>query len=271
MNNLFSYLSDLLFKKENYKIFGPQGGLSTSCTLPKGFDTEKGRCPMVVLMHGFISSKRMPPIPYIAKALAEAGIASISFDFDAHGKSEGDFVDMTISNEILDAKAIYEYACSLPFVSDVALLGHSQGGVVAGMLAGELESAERKPKCLVQLAPAAVLKDDAIAGQCMGKRYDAKNPPEYVNVMFHKLGRKFILEAQQLPIYETSCKYSGNVCLIHGTNDKIVPVDYSRKYNELYPASELHILENEGHFMTKSKAEICSIITSFLRKEFFGA
>ena len=266
---MFAYLSDLLFKKEEYKIFGPNGGLSTKITLPNGFNAESDKCPMVVLMHGFISSKRMPPIPYIANALAEVGIASICFDFDAHGKSEGDFVDMTISSEILDAKAVYEYACSLPYVTDIAFVGHSQGGVVAGMLAGELEMSDRKPKCLVQLAPAAVLKDDAIEGQCMGKRYDAKNPPEYVNVMFHKLGRKFILEAQQLPIYETSCKYSGNVCLIHGTNDKIVPLKYSCRYNELYPSSELHILENEGHFMTKNKAEICSIITSFLRKELF--
>jgi hypothetical protein len=47
------------------------------------------------------------------------------------------------------------------------------------------------------------------------------------------------------------------------------PIKSGCRYNELYPSSELHILENEGHFMTKNKAEICSIITSFLRKELF--
>ena len=130
-------------------------------------------------MHGFISKKEMYPIPAIASALAKNGIASIRFDFNAHGKSEGDFINMTISNEIADAKAVFEYASSLPFVSDIALIGHSQGGVVAGMLSGELENKAVKPKCLVQLAPAAVLKDDAISGQCMHAKYDASNPPEY--------------------------------------------------------------------------------------------
>lgn len=45
---------------------------------------------------------------------------------------------MTVANEIEDAKKVYEYARSLDFVSDIALLGHSQGGVVASMVAGEL-------------------------------------------------------------------------------------------------------------------------------------
>ena len=83
-------------------------------------------------MHGFMSKKEMYPMPAIAKALAKAGIASIRFDFDAHGKSEGRFMDMTISSEIADAKAVLAYARNLPFVTDIALIGHSQGGVVAG-------------------------------------------------------------------------------------------------------------------------------------------
>ena len=203
-------------KRSPYEVFGPQGGISTTLVLPEGFDREKNTCPLVLLMHGFISKKEMYPIPALARALAKAGIASICFDFDAHGKSEGKFIDMTISSEIADAKAVMAYARKLPFVSDIALLGHSQGGVIAGMLAGEMEDLPQRPKCLVLLAPAAVLKDDAIAGRCMHARYDASNPPAYVNVLFHKLGRRFILEAQQLPVYETSSRYSGKVCIIQG-------------------------------------------------------
>ena len=138
----------------------------------------------------------------LAESLAKQGIASICFDFNAHGKSEGEFIDMTIANEISDAKAVFDYVNSLPYVAETVFVGHSQGGVIAGMLAGELEQDPKKPSCLVLLAPAAVLKDDAIAGQCMGKKYDASNPPEYVNVMFHKLGRKFILAAQKLDLLD---------------------------------------------------------------------
>ena len=259
---LFSFLK----RPRTYAVQGPQGGIDTKIVLPEGFDPGKDRCPMVILMHGFIAKKEMYPVPALAKALAAEGIASISFDFDAHGKSEGKFIDMTLSGEVADARAVWEYARQLPYVSRIALAGHSQGGVVAGLLAGELEDKDVKPVCLVQMAPAAVLKDDALKGQCMNAKYDPANPPEFVNVLFHKLGRKFILEAQQYPIYETSTRYTGKVCLIHGAKDKIVPLSYSRKYDELYPDSELHILEKEGHFLGGDKKTVIGIATDFLKK-----
>ena len=258
---IFSFLC----RKPSYEVFGPQGGISTAITLPKGFNPETDKCPMVILMHGFIANKNMAPIKGLAKALAEEGIASIRFDFDAHGKSEGQFINMTIANEIEDARAVLNYVKTLPYVTKIAFAGHSQGGVIAGMLAGELEDSPLKPCCLLQLAPAAVLKDDALAGQCMNARYDASNPPAYVNVFFHKLGRDFILAAQKLPIYETSCRYSGKVCLIHGTKDAIVPVSYSEKYNQGYPDSELHLLEGEGHFMRSR--EVRELSCRFLKEQ----
>ena len=258
-------LFSLFSPRPSYEVFGPHGGISHTLTLPDSFDTSKDKCPLAVLMHGFMSKKEMYPMPAIAKALAQAGIASIRFDFDAHGKSEGKFMDMTISSEIADAQAILAYAHNLPFVTDIVLIGHSQGGVVAGMLAGELENGPDRPKCVVQLAPAAVLKDDAIAGRCMHAKYDASNPPEYVNVFFHKLGRSFILEAQKLPIYEVSAQYSGPVCLIHGDKDKIVPLKYSEHYHQSYKTSELHILKGEGHLMNGDKARLVETITTFLK------
>lgn len=262
---MISKIFNFFRKKEDFKIYGEQGGISSLITLPRNFNPEKDKCPVVILMHGFMSSKKMHPIPELAASLAREGIASISFDFNAHGKSEGDFIDMTIANEISDAKAVLNYVKELPFISSIAFLGHSQGGVIAGMLAGELEDNEHKPKCLALLAPAAVLKDDALAGQCMGAKYDAKNPPEYVNVMFHKLGRKFIKAAQKLDIIGTSCKYTGNVCLIHGSLDKIVPISYSEQYNANYKNSVLHIINEEGHFMRKNKEEISAIVCKFMK------
>ena len=258
-------LCSLFCRRPSYEVFGPQGGLATVLILPAAFDREKDKCPLVILMHGFISRKEAYPLPQIAQALAKEGIASIRFDFDAHGKSEGNFIDMTISNEIADARAVLEYARKLPFVTDVAFVGHSQGGVIAGMLAGQLENQPGRPRCLVQLAPAAVLKDDAIAGQCMFSKYDASNPPEYVNVLFHKLGRKFILEAQKLPIFETSAQYGGPVCLIHGEKDRIVPVSYGKRYHEAYKDSELHLLEKEGHMLNGNKAQVVGLVVDFLK------
>ena len=72
-----------------YAVSGPEGGLAMKVALPDGFNPDKDRCPMVLLMHGIFSSKDFNPMPSLAKALAKAGVASIRFDFDGHGKSEG--------------------------------------------------------------------------------------------------------------------------------------------------------------------------------------
>lgn len=258
-------LNYLFNRKRPYAVHGTQGGISTAITLPEDFNPTTGKCPMAILMHGFMSRKDVHPIPMLAKELAKQGIASIRFDFNAHGKSEGNFVDMTIANEIEDARAVLSYVKTLPYVSKVAFLGHSQGGVIAGMLAGMLEDSPDRPACMVQLASAAVLKDDAIAGQCMNAKYDPSNPPEYVNVMFHKLGRTFILAAQKLPVFETSALYTGPVCLVHGTEDKIVPLRYSKEYDSLYKDSVLHVIEGEGHFLRRKKAQVSSIVVDFLK------
>lgn len=124
---LFLTLTFLGVARE-YKVHGPQGGLAMEVTLPDGFNEDTDKCPMVILMHGIFSSRNIVPIPALARALAKEGIASICFDFGGHWKSEGQMQEMTVGKEIEDALAMWEYAKSLPYVSHIGLLGHSQGG-----------------------------------------------------------------------------------------------------------------------------------------------
>lgn len=91
---------------------------------------------------------------------------------------------MTVPNEIEDAKKVYDYAVKLPAVTSVSLAGHSQGGVVASMTAGILGT--QKIKSLALMAPAAVLREDAIRGILFGQQYDVSNLPEAVADFFHK-------------------------------------------------------------------------------------
>ena len=70
-------------------------------TLPEGFNTTSDSCHMFILMHGIFSSKDYPPMPRIAKALAKEGIASIRFDFDGHGRSEGQMVENVLPESLI--------------------------------------------------------------------------------------------------------------------------------------------------------------------------
>ena len=53
--------------------------------------------------------------------MCDAGIASVRFDMNGSGESDGRFEDMTISSEILDAKAMLNYVESLDFVDSKKL------------------------------------------------------------------------------------------------------------------------------------------------------
>lgn len=252
-----------------YVVSGPEGGLAMKVALPEGLDPAADRCPMVILMHGIFSSKDFNPMPSLAKALARAGIASIRFDFDGHGKSEGRMQDMTIEKEIADAMVIWEYAKSLPFVTRIGFLGHSQGGVIASMTAGRLAATGRHvPDGMVLLAPGSVIKQACQGGKFFNARFDPADPPQYIRCWgTMKLGREYLLTTQQLDIYGTAAAYEGPVLLLHGTKDAIVPMWCSEQYLETYGSrATLVKVDGENHMITRRKKEILSRTVAFFRQ-----
>lgn len=146
----------------------------------------------MIICHGFGGNRDRGTTYMVAKQLPNEGIATLRFDFNGHGQSDGKMKDMTVLNEVEDAKCVYQYAAGLPFVDRerIAMLGASQGGVVTSMAVGELGST--KIKAAVLMCPAAVLRDDCIKGLLMGKRYDPLDPPEVVQVGDKCIGREFI-------------------------------------------------------------------------------
>ena len=248
------------------QIPGPQGAIAYKICIPEDFNPETDQCTMVILMHGIFSSKDYNPMPAIAKGLAKAGIASLRFDFNGHGTSEGRMQDMTIEKEIADAMAVYDYVKALPYVSEIGFLGHSQGGVVASMAAGRLAAqGQDAPKRLVLIAPGAVIKNACQNGKFFNARFDPKDPPEFIRCWgFMKLGREYLLTTQDLDIYGTAAAYEGKVRILHGTKDKIVPMWCSEQYKETYgDRAELVVIKGENHTITNRRDEVVRRIVEF--------
>lgn len=265
---VLALLSTAIFAKD-FQVYGPQGGLAMTVTLPEGFNPETDTCPMVILMHGIFASQHITPMPTIARQLAQAGIASIRFNFGGHWSSEGEMVKMTIENEIAEATAMWQYACSLPYVSKIGLLGHSQGGVVASMTAGRIAASgsQKQPYGLVLIAPASVLKTACNQGSMLGAKFDPKNPPEYVKCFgMMKVSREYILSTQQLDIYGTAEAYNGPVRIIHGSDDTLVPMwcseDFKRTYGE---RAELIVVENENHRISRKTKQVAALVVDFFK------
>ena len=264
-------LTTLSAKAETTKltIDGSKGKLAAVIQKPQ---TAQGQqIPMVILMHGFGGSKdgrggQKAMLEIIADKLEAQGIASIRFDFNGHGESEGEFWQHTVPNEIEDALQVFEYVRDLRYVSTVSVLGHSQGGVVASMVAGKLGA---EIKAAVLMAPAAVLRDDAIRGSTMGATYDPLNlQGDYVEMFGgrQKLGTEYIRTAFNLPIYETAANFKGALCVIHGTGDKVVPYTYGVRYTEQSNNAELYILHGEDHGFSKDMDRATDIAVEFLTR-----
>jgi len=252
-------------KGEKVTIDGDHGKLSAIIQKPALKEGEK--CPMVVFCHGFGGTKDGPLFELICDTLQAHGIASVRFDFNGHGESEGAFKDMTVPNEIEDAKKVVEYVRDLRYVDGLAIVGHSQGGVVASMTAGELSEALGKPafKAVALMAPAAVLREDAIRGNTFGKQYDPLDPPEYVQLWgTQQLGANYIRTAFSLPIYETAAKYQGPALIIHGNADRIVPYTYGERFHQIWPKSEFVLQEYVDHGFSQNIYRSTDIVAQYL-------
>ena len=210
-----------------------RAGLTLRGVLEKKSD---GPGPLVMMMHGF--GGRMDAFPggwfqEWSDALREAGFATLRFDFSGHGSSEGSFRDMTVFSEIEDAAVFLQYALTLPDVTEISLLGHSQGGVVAGMLAGYFHD---KISRLVMLTPAASLKTDAIEGHCMGTAFDPQQIPDTVKVgPANQLSGRYFRGAQTLPIHEVTGQFRGEALAVVGGRDYVVLPEEIRRYGDAMP------------------------------------
>lgn len=209
-----------------------RAGLTLRGVLEKKVD---GPAPLVLMLHGFGGCMDTRPGGWFQEwsdMLTAAGLATLRFDFNGHGQSEGDFSAMTPYNEIEDASVFLRYALSLPDVTEVYLLGHSQGGVIAGMLAGYYHDAVKK---LVMLMPAASLKEDAIEGTCFGQKYDPQRIPETVQIGDRQVGGLYYRIAQLLPIHEVTAQFKGPALAFIGGQDGVLRPETIRRYGKMMP------------------------------------
>lgn len=245
-------------------LMGPQGKLAAVLQTPK----NKKNYPLVMVMHGFNANKEMYLLTELARQLNERGIATILFDFNGHGQSEGSFLDMTVLNELEDARRVYAYVSRLPHVTSVSAVGHSQGGVVVGMLAGELGA--EKIKSIVLMAPASELKEDTAKGDLFGIKFDPQNIPEYiVHESGLKIGRAFLETTPHLPIYEQSAKYTGPVLIVHSKDDELVPFKYGQEFVNIYTNHNARLLPLTGfnHNFTQDTPAVDKLVADFFAQQ----
>ena len=245
--------------KQGFTLQGDHGKLSAVLQTPK----NKKNYPLVIIAHGFNASKDMYLLTDLARQLNERGMATLLFDFNGHGQSEGSFLDMTIPNELQDARQVYAYAAKLPHVRSISMAGHSMGAVVTAMLAGELGA--DKIKTIVLMSPAPELTEDTAKGDLFGVKYDPKNVPEYITLSNGlKVGRAFLATTPHVKIYEISKHYTGPVFVVHSQDDQLVPYHYGVEFSQIYKDAKLETLHGLDHNFTQDTPAVNQKIAAYL-------
>lgn len=110
-------------------------------TLSGVLDTPEGRPRAFALFaHCFTCSKNLKAATNIARAMTDAGVAVLRFDFTGLGQSEGAFEDTSFSSnlaDLLSAVAWLEEHHRAPEI----LFGHSLGGTAVLQVAAQVPSA----------------------------------------------------------------------------------------------------------------------------------
>ncbi|PZX59628.1 hypothetical protein LV84_00836 [Algoriphagus ratkowskyi] len=157
----FSYRSeDVIFENKQAEIL-----LAGTLTMPE----KEGTYPAVVLISGSGPQNRdeelfgHKPFLVLSDYLTKNGIAVLRYDDRGTAASTGDFGSATSVDFATDVASAVQYLQSRPEIdkSKIGLIGHSEGGIIAPMVAGDSDDID----FLVLLAGTGIRGDKLLLAQ----------------------------------------------------------------------------------------------------------
>lgn len=202
--------------------------------------------PIVVLCHGSATGKDNYTNTQLVPILSKEGISTFRFDFFGHGESEGEFENLTISEGVDDELTAIEHLKSLGY-SRIGLFGASFGGLTSIMVASKIEDL----RMLVLKSPPWNLKECALEsmGEDAIEEWRRKGFKFYLDGQKrkHRLNYSFFEDYDNNNGYEAAEKIDVPTFIVHGREDKAIPIEQSIKASKILSNCQLEIMEGAGH------------------------
>jgi len=210
--------------------------------------------PAIIMCHGFTGNMNEDHDLFVhaAKKFCENGFVVLRFDFRGSGKSEGKFIDMTISGEVSDLKKAIDFISSRKINNNrIGVLGLSLGSVVSVLGWNErvktlvlLSALNDNKKVFINGFGKKTVKEIEEKGFC-----DLKKSPEgWRTKTSFNVGKGFWEEVKKTKLVSNIKNVKCPILIIQGTNDKDTDLSDSK---ELYSAAnqpkEIKLIENASH------------------------
>lgn len=208
--------------------------------------------PIVVLAHGFSSSKDSKTYTNLAENLGKYNISTLRIDFYGHGESEGKFEDITITEAVDDILSAIKFVKSSGYTK-VGLMGSSFGGIAS------IIAASKSPDLFVLALKSPVSnyldkeidnlsEDEMESWKKTGYKYYESGDGTKL-----KLNYSFFKDFENNNGYESAVKIKAPTLIVHGDADETVPYEQSVKTSKLIPDCRLHTVKGSDHRYTNPK------------------
>lgn len=228
-------------------------------TLPPG----RKKVPAVIMCHGFAGTKSERKFVELARALAKENIASLRFDFSGCGDSEGSLENMSIGKQTRELFIAREFLKEKSRINEkIGLFGHSLGALIA---CWNVSVFPDRTEAFVFATPALNQKE-LIKIWYSEEERDLWKKQRYLDTPKGRIGVNYLKEAERFNYRPTS------VLMLHGSNDKDVPIEFSEQL--ISKARDIHLIRipDADHKLEsyKAKKEIINHSVKWFKK-YLGA
>lgn len=199
----------------------------------------------VICAHGLASDKEGSTGAGLRRHLAGRGLAGLGFDFIGHGRSGGDFAELTVSQASGEIEDMKEWLADRGYTR-FALIGSSFGGISSIMAASRggfevlaLKSpvSDYREKEMNRLSP-----DELAEWKDEGVRTFARDDGTSVTLNY-----TFFEDFDKNNAYQVAPSIDIPTYILHGDRDEVVPMSQSEKLVQLLPQGELEVIEGADH------------------------
>lgn len=223
---------------------------ASGALLAARLDLPSAQAPraFVLFAHCFTCSKDTKATTLIAEALADAGLATLRFDFTGLGGSEGEFANTSFSSNVADLVAAARWLEAAHHAPSL-LVGHSFGGAAVLAAAAQIPSA-------TAVATINAPSDPAHLGKLFAGHEDEIRTKGFAEVDLagraFTIRREFLEDIAMQKITQAVANLKRALLVMHAPADATVSVDHASAIflAAKHPKSFVS-LDTADHLLTK--------------------